>query len=117
MSFNPLPSTFFGAGYGESGSTTTHAITLNTAGHTTPLLAEVTETEADPSNAGGDYRKVLFGIAEMIYQKWLGLDAEDRPTKMQVFRSSSVNETTGHITRNYTLQFIIAPDTVEVVSE
>lgn len=79
-------------------------------------LDEVDATEATASSTG-DWRKVCFGIIEMIYQRWTSLATDDRPAKMTVSRSSSVNETSGEITRYYTISFVTAPTGTEVVSE
>jgi hypothetical protein len=115
MAFDPTPSAFFGAGYTEDGTTTTHKLQLNSSGHTTPLLAEVTEAEADPTT--GDWRKIIFGLIEMIYQKFIALAEADKPNKVNLTRSSSINETTGEITRFYTFTFKVAPSGIEVNAE
>ena len=78
-------------------------------------LYEVTDTEANAST--GDWRKVLFGIMEMIYYKWTGTATEDQPSKVSVSRSSSVNNTTNEITRRYTVSLTLAPGAVDVASE
>lgn len=78
-------------------------------------LDELTELEIDAS--GGDWRKMVFGIVEMLYQRWNNTPTADRPTKLSVSRSSSTNESTGVTTRFYTFQVLIEPGSVEVVSE
>lgn len=81
----------------------------------TGLLAEVTDAEANASS--GDWRKVCFGLVEMIYKKWTLTAIADRPTKMAVSRSSSVDEATGQITKYYTFSFVTEAGSIEVVGE
>lgn len=99
---------------GDTLDLTTAGAGSNTVQAKGPLI-EVTDVEAHAST--GDWRKVLYGIMEMIYQKSLNTPIADRPSRMQVFRSSSTNETTGHTTRNYTFQFVTEAAGVEVVPE
>jgi len=84
-------------------------------------LDEVTDTEANATT--GDWRKVLFGIMEMIYWKFTGTATADRPTKATITRTQKLNNTTGEITRIYTVRITLAPSAaapssaVEVASE
>lgn len=78
-------------------------------------LDEVTDTEANAST--GDWRKVLFGIMEMIYYKWTGTATADRPGKVVVTRSATVNNTTNEITRSYTVRITLSPTAVDVAAE
>jgi hypothetical protein len=116
MAFDPTPTSFFGAGF--SADDTTHTITLNTSDAEAPdvaALAELSDAEADDGT--GDWRKVLFALMEAVYANWIATDAADRPAKVRVFRGSSVNETTGVITRNYTVQIDTGVTGEEVVDE
>jgi hypothetical protein len=78
-------------------------------------LYEVTDTEANATT--GDWRKVLFGLMEMIYYKWTGTATADRPGKVSVTRSASVNNATNEITRRYTVSITLNPGTVDVSAE
>jgi hypothetical protein len=93
------PATWLGAGY----SAAANAITMNTndAG-SNKTLVELTDVEAHATT--GDIRKVLFAICEAAYAAWIAR-AADPTEKMLIYRSSSINETTGKITRTYQLVF------------
>ena len=78
-------------------------------------LDEVTDTEANASS--GDWRKVVFGIMEMLYLKWIGTPTADRPAKLTISRSSSVDNTTGDVTRSYTVRVTVSASTVDVAAE
>lgn len=100
------------------GGTTVNLTTDGTADNTLQAfgpLDELTDAEIDAST--GDWRKIMFGIVEMLYQRWNNTPSADRPTKVSVSRSSSVNETTGVITRYYTFQTQLDPVSVEVTNE
>jgi len=66
-------------------------------------LPETNATEADGTT--GDIRKVMLAVLEELYQHQLSLAAADRPVNMVITRSTSVNDTTGEITRNYVFTF------------
>lgn len=78
-------------------------------------FAELTEDEANPTT--GDIRRVLFAILEQIYTKWNSTALEDRPKKVSIYRSTSVNDQTGDITKTYQFQFKMAVLEQEVESE
>ena len=86
---------------------------------TIPLasLPETDATEADGST--GDFRKVMLAFMEAVYQHYNGLDTADRPVKMVVSRSSSVNDITGVITRTYAVALLTEPAVggIEVIDE
>jgi hypothetical protein len=83
-------------------------------------LASLPETDAAEADATtGDFRKVMLAIMECVYQAYLALPTADRPTKMVVNRSSSVNDTTDVITRTYAVAFSAeaAVGGIEVIDE
>jgi hypothetical protein len=80
------------------------------------LLDEVTDTEATATTAG-DWRKVVFGIMEMLYWRYTSLAVEDRSSRLTVTRNSAIDDTTGVITRTYTTTIVTAPSAVEVIDE
>lgn len=78
-------------------------------------LDDVTDFEANAST--GDARKVIYGICEAIYLKYLGIPTADRPSRMFLSASSTVDSLTGRITKTYTFRFTLEPTGVEVVDE
>lgn len=100
------------------GGTAIVATDTGTGAHTIKALGalqEVTATEAHATD--GDWRKVAYGLCELMYQKTLNTATADRPSQVTISRSSSVNDTTGNITRYYSFQFVTEPTGVEVVDE
>lgn len=87
-----------------SGGSTIDITDTGTGTHTIyagPLLNEVTDTEANAST--GDWRKVLFGLMEMIFDKWTGTATADRPEKVSVTRSVYEDPTTLEQVNTYTV--------------
>ena len=78
-------------------------------------LDEVTDTEANATT--GDWRKIVFGIMEMIYQRWASTQPADRPSKLTITRTSSINSFTGNVTYNYGVKVSVASGSVEVDDE
>lgn len=105
MAFDPLPPSWIDS-WSEDGTT----ISIPLAS-----FPEMTAAEADA--ATGDVRKVLYAICEKLWTEWSGRDTADLPAKMTISRSSTVNEATDAITRRYTLTFVTAVTTSEVVAE
>ena len=79
-------------------------------------LDEVTSTEATASTTG-DWRKMVFGIMEMLYWRYTSLATADRPARLSITRNSSVDDSTGNITRYYSVTITTAPTGVEVIDE
>lgn len=98
----------------------TLAITVSGSGANTCQvmgpLDEVTSTEATASTTG-DWRKMVFGIMEMLYWRYTSLATADRPSRLSIARNSSVDDSTGNITRFYTVTITTAPTGVEVIDE
>ena len=105
MAFDPKPSTWLPS-WSEDGTDIT--VPLAT-------FPEMTAAEADASS--GDIRKVLFAIAEKLYDAWNGTAAADRPTKMHIGKSTSVDVQTGIVTNSYTWRFYTQIGSEEVVDE
>lgn len=96
---------------------TTNGTGTNTMQHFGPL-AEVTNLEAAAEVGGtGDWRKVVYGIMEMLHSKYIGTPVEDRPNKLVISRSSTVDEETGLITRTYFVNIVTESTAAEVVAE
>lgn len=105
MAFNPAPSSWL-ASWSEDGTSITVPIAT---------FPELTAAEADGTT--GDIRKIAFALAEKLYQAYNGTAAADRPTKMTITRASSVNDTTGDVTRTYTFRFTLVNTATEVKAE
>lgn len=120
MALDVLPSTWLGAGYTADNSA--HTISFKTAEGTPATLPQLTDAEA-ATNA--DVRKILFGLIDGLYEKWLlrvaaaaaAPTTDPLPTKMTVYKSTSTNDTTGEVTRTYSFQFKTTVTGEEVASE
>lgn len=77
-------------------------------------LPNLTTVEA---GANGDVRKVYFAIIDQLAQAYLEKATANRPVKMVVTKSTSVNATTGVLTTNYNFQFQLYSTGLEVVDE
>lgn len=96
--WNPLPQSWF-TGLTD-GATTCLATDMVVPIATFP---ELDATEID--SVTGDVRKLLYAICEKTWSKWNALLAADRPTKMTITKSSSVDVVTGIVTNVYTFSF------------
>lgn len=76
---------------------------------------ELTAAEAD--GATGDIRKIVWAITEKLYQEFNSRAVADRPTKMNITKSSSINTTTNVVTNTFVFTFQTAVSTQEVVNE
>jgi hypothetical protein len=72
-------------------------------------LNEITTDMADP--ASGDWRQVVAGIMEGLYQKWANLETTDRPTKLSISKSSGVSGTSSILT--YTVRVTLMSQGVD----
>ena len=131
---NLTPSTWLGAGY--SADSSDHTITFGIAGNATgvvfPAITDAEAVPADtggtaeaPTTAGGDIRKVLFGLLDGLYEKWLlrvaaaaaAPTTAPLPTKFTMYKSTSTNDTTGEVTRTYSVQVKTTVTGEEVAAE
>jgi len=94
MAFDPTPTTWL-----PDWSEDATDITLPIAS-----LPELTAAEADAVT--GDIRKILYALLEKLYAVWAATATADRPDRMTITRASVVNDDTGAITRNYTIQLV-----------
>ena len=115
MAFTKAPSGWLGAGYSVSGSGTTAAINFGISGNTNETLPEITTAEANAST--GDIRMIYYGIVEKLFQAYLAKATADRPNRLSLSKSSNVDSTTGLITTNYTIQFVLAATGLDVANE
>lgn len=66
------------------------------------------ELEASEAAATtGDIRKVILALVDKFYDIYNGTAAADKPNKMQIYRSTSVNDVAGTTTRTYTFSFTV----------
>lgn len=102
MAYDAKPSTWLGAGY----SLASNAITMNTndAG-SNKTLTELTDAEANATT--GDVRKLFYALVEKMYAAYMAQASADRPTKMAIVRSTSINDTAGSGVRSYTFTFYL----------
>lgn len=98
MAYSAVPTSFFGAGISNG----THTLIVNTNDAAADkTLTELTDVEANAST--GDWRKIVFAIMECLSAKWEATAVADRPTKLSISKSSSINAQTGAITNAYTV--------------
>ena len=117
MAYSSNPTTWLGSGYTLSGSGASAAINFGINGNTNPTLTEITAAEAHATT--GDIRKILYGIVEGIYVKYQAVAAvpANLPNRLTVSKTSSVNSTTGLITSNYFIQFVLEASGLDVTAE
>ena len=77
-------------------------------------LNEVTYNMArtDGGNGGSaDWRQIVAGIMEGLYQKWANLETADRPTKLSISKSSGVSGSASVLT--YTVRVTLQSQSVD----
>lgn len=93
MAFNPLPQSWL------------ENLTDDGTDISVPLATFPELTAAEADSVTGDIRKVVYAICEKLWSRWNALALADRPTKMTLAKSSSVDAGTGVITNVYTFTF------------
>lgn len=94
MAWNPLPQSWF-TGLTDDGTD----ITIPIAAFGTELTAE----EIDSAN--GDVRKFIYAFIERCWAKWSSIATADKPSKMTITKTSSIDAATGILTNVYTFTF------------
>jgi len=84
---------------------------------TVPIASFPQLTAAEADGATGDIRKVLFAVMDKIMTVWDALEAADKPSRMQLNRSSSVNQAGTEINHFFSLQFTNTVETQDVADE
>jgi len=105
MAFDPKPSTWV-ASWSENATNVTFPIAS---------LPEMTAAEADGTT--GDIRKVLFALLNQLFEVYDALAAADKPTMMQMAKSSSVNTAGTEINQFFSVQFTNTVATQDVKDE
>lgn len=105
MAFSKIPTSWI-ASWAEDGTNITVPIAS---------FPELTAAEAD--GASGDIREIAWAFTEKLFQEFNSRATEDRPTKMNITKSSSINATTGVVTNNITFTFQTEILTQNVIAE
>lgn len=105
MAFDKTPTEWL-TGWSEDGTDITVPI---------GTFPELDADEADGTT--GDIRRILFALIEKFYQEYNSRDAEDRPTQMRIYKSSSLNPSTGEVANSYSFLFTCALEGQEVKDE
>lgn len=84
---------------------------------TIPLASFPKMTAAEADATSGDIRKVLFAIADKLYDTWANTDAADRPAKMVLTKTKAVDVATNLVTSIFTFRFTTEISEEEVVAE
>ena len=105
MAFDAKPSTWI-ANWSEDATNITVPIATFT---------EMTAAEADATT--GDIRKVVFAILEHLWGIWYATAAADRPAKMTMDRSISIDDGSGVVTKQYVFVFKTTTSGQEVSAE
>jgi hypothetical protein len=75
-------------------------------------------TEAEAEHASGDARKVIYELAETIYDYYNGIASGSEPDNITVTRSSLVETSTaGESTRTYAITVILNTAALDVAPE
>lgn len=84
---------------------------------TVPIASFPQLTAAEADGTSGDIRKIIFAILEVLYAKHVSLATADRPSKLTITKTASVDTATNVLTNTY--NFTIKTDilTQEVVDE
>jgi len=81
-------------------------------------LASLEGLSADEAHGTtGDIRKIARAVLHTLVTAYLALDAEDRPTKMVLTRTTTTDDGTGAFQRTYSAQFDLEASGEEVVDE
>lgn len=70
-------------------------------------------SDAEANATTGDFRRILYGLLQDMYTRWMALLPQDRPTKMTYTRNTSPNDATQSAVVTFTLRFT----TDDVISE
>jgi hypothetical protein len=103
MASTATPAEIFGTGYDYG----TNQILLNTAGHATPLLTELTAAEA--AEATGVAEEVIFALLEMLRTKIASPATTGTVLSGVKFMTQDIAAIPGTVRRSY--QFFVDIDT------
>jgi hypothetical protein len=103
--------------YSKLPASTFPSWTSNGTNITVPIASLNSLTAAEADVTTGDAREIVYSFLETVHQAYVNAAAPDKPAKMVITRASTVNETTGAITRTYTVRFTLDPSPVTVAAE
>lgn len=110
MAWNPLPQSWF-TGMTD-GSTSCNATDMVIPISTFPELSA-----AEIDSVTGDVRKFLFAFLEKCWAVYNALATADKPTKLTMSKSATVDTSTGVTTNTYVFTIKTSASSQEVVSE
>ena len=105
LTYSELPTAWI-ASWSEDGTNVTFPIAS---------VPELSAAEADA--ATGDFRRVWYAICKQIADEYEELPVVERPAKMRVFSSASIDPNTNTVSRSFTMQFDTDVLTEEVQDE
>ena len=91
--------------------------TADSSGITIPLAALPGLSAAEADETTGDIRKVARAFCAALYAAYLAEDEADRPQRMEISRSTYVDDEADATTRTYTARFDVAAGEEDVVDE
>ena len=92
--------------------------TADGAGHITlpiALMGALTDAEANAST--GDIRQIFLGLSHMMQSAFAAIATADKPNKMRLYKSTSVDDATGKGTQTQTQSYDLAALTVDMDAE
>ena len=119
MAFTTYPTTWV-PGYTANSTSHTLTIPLTHANGAAWAATDITDVEANATT--GDIRKVYQGLSEFMYQNYANrmmtqANTADRPAKLTISKSVSVDPAANTTTLYYTMTFVCATATVDVANE
>ena len=107
MAFVATPTTWV-TGYAFANPNMTIPISAGAA-------SQISTTEANATT--GDIRQIFHGLCEMMYASYNGKAAADRPNRMTISKSASVDTSTGLTTLSFNMTFVCTSANVDVATE
>ena len=78
-------------------------------------LPELTDAEAHATT--GDIREIAWAITEKLFQEFNGRVLDDRPVRMGITKSASINSTTGVLINSIVFTFQTAIGSQNIIDE
>ena len=91
--------------------------TADSSGITIPLAALPGLSAAEAHASTGDVRKVARALLAALHAAYIGEAEENRPTQMEISRSTYVDDSSDVTTRTYQARFVVEVGEEEVVDE
>ena len=79
------------------------------------FLPELAKNDANPDT--GDSRAIVYAFVESFYQWFNSIPQDKRPSKLQINRSSYVDDSTNTVSRSYTIAVETVPMALSVAKE